>query len=83
MDELALAYVKIAAYIAAGIVMAVATIGPGLAQGKIAAQACESIGKYPESAGRVRGAMLLAMALVEAIVLFAAGLAFILVLVKG
>lgn len=79
MEELALVYVKVAAYIAAGFLMGVATIGPGLAQGRIGAQACESIGKYPESAGKVRTVMLLSMALVEAIVLLAMVIASILI----
>lgn len=83
MQELALEYAKVAAYIAGGIVMAVATIGPGLAQGRIGAQALESIGKYPESAGQVRTSMILAMGLVEAMVIFATILAFVLILVKG
>lgn len=79
MQELALEYAKVAAYIAGGIVMAVATIGPGLAQGRIGAQALESIGKYPESAGQVRTSMILAMGLVEAMVIFATILAFVLI----
>ena len=57
--------VKVAAFIGAAFAMAIGTIGPALGQGMIGKQACESIGKYPESAGKVRLAMMVALGFVE------------------
>ncbi len=56
---------KAIAYFAAAFAMSVGTIGPALGQGMIGKQACESIGKYPESASDIRFAMMMAMGFVE------------------
>ena len=58
-------YAKAAAFIGAAITMGFGSLGPALGQGLIGMKACENIGKYPESAGAVRTAMMLAMMLVE------------------
>lgn len=60
-----IAYAKAAAYIGAAIAMGVGAIGPALGQGLVGMKACETIGKYPESAGNVRTTMMIAMGLVE------------------
>ncbi len=56
---------KAAAFFGAAFAMAIGTVGPALGQGMIGKQACESIGKYPESAGKVRLTMMMAMGFVE------------------
>lgn len=56
---------KAAASLGAAFVMAVGSIGPALGQGMIGKQACESMGKYPESANKVRLTMMVAMGFVE------------------
>ncbi len=56
---------KAASYIGAAIAMGVGAIGPALGQGLVGMKACETIGKYPESAGNVRTTMMIAMGLVE------------------
>ncbi len=58
-------YVKAAAFLGAAIAMGVGSLGPALGQGLIGMKACESIGKYPESSGKIRTAMMMAMGLVE------------------
>ena len=58
-------YAKAAAFLGAAIAMGVGSIGPALGQGLIGMKAVESIGKYPESAGKVRTSMMLSMMLVE------------------
>lgn len=70
---------KAAAYIAAGIAMGIGTIGPALGQGMIGSRACETMGKYPESASKVQGAMMLAMVLVETIAIYALLVALLLI----
>jgi len=60
-----LEYAKAAAYLGAAIAMGIGAIGPALGQGLIGMKACENIGKYPESAGKIRTTMMIAMGLVE------------------
>jgi len=60
-----LEYAKAAAYLGAAIAMGVGAIGPALGQGLIGMKACENIGKYPESSGKIRTTMMIAMGLVE------------------
>jgi F-type H+-transporting ATPase subunit c len=72
-------YVKIAAYISAAIVMGIGTIGPALGQGHIGATACENIGKYPESASKIRTIAFLSMGIVETSALYALLIALFLI----
>jgi F-type H+-transporting ATPase subunit c len=58
-------YAKAAAYIGAAIAMGVGSFGPAFGQGMIGAKACENIGKYPDSAGKIRTTMIISMAIVE------------------
>lgn len=50
---------------------AVTIIGAGYGIGKIGASAVESMARQPEAAGDIRGAMILAAALIEGVTLFA------------
>ncbi len=58
-------WAQAAAFLGAAIAMGLGSFGPALGQGLVGMKACESIGKYPESANKVRTAMFLAMGLVE------------------
>lgn len=58
-------YAKAAALLGAAIAAGVGSIGPALGQGFIGMKACENMGKYPESSGKIRTAMFMAMAMVE------------------
>ncbi len=64
-------YVKAAAYFGAALAMGLGSIGPALGQGLIGMKACESIGKYPDSAGKIRTTMMIAMGLVETAAIYA------------
>lgn len=57
--------VRAAAFIGAAFVMGIGGIGPALSQGLIGSKACENIGKYPESASKIRMAMMIALGVVE------------------
>lgn len=71
---------KAAAFISAGVAMGIGSLGPSIGQGLIGMKACENLGKYPESAGKIRTTMALAMAIVESsaiyCLLIAGGLLF-------
>lgn len=59
------------AWLAAGLGAAIVVVGAGLGIGKLAAAAMEAIGRQPEAAGDLRGAMIIMAALIEGIALFA------------
>lgn len=61
---------------AKAVAIGVGSIGPGLAIGKIGAKAMESIGRNPESAGKILTPMLLSAAFAEAIAIYALVIAF-------
>jgi F-type H+-transporting ATPase subunit c len=49
----------------------IAVLGAGIGQGKAAAAAMEGIARQPEAAGQIRSAMIVALALIEALVIYA------------
>lgn len=62
--------------IAKALAIAVGSIAPAMAIGKIGAKAMESIGRNPESASKILVPMLLAAAFAEAIAIYALVIAF-------
>ena len=62
--------------LAKGAVIAVGGVVPALAIGLIGFKAMEAIGRNPDAAGKVLPAMLIGMALAEAIAIYALILAF-------
>jgi len=62
---------KIAAYLAAGFGMAAAACGTAIGIGWLSAKAMEGMARQPEAAGNIRTGMILAIAFVEAIALYA------------
>lgn len=60
------------------IVMAVGSIGPGLAIGWIGSKAAEAIGRNPEAASKVQTMALLAIVFAEAVAIYALVVALIL-----
>ena len=64
-------YAKAAAFLGAAFAMGVGAIGPSIGQGLIGTKACECIGKYPESASKIRTTMMISMAIVESSALYA------------
>ena len=65
--------------IAAALCIALCTVFPALAQGKTARAAMEGIARQPEAAKDIRGALLLSLALMEALTIYGLLIAFMLV----
>ncbi len=61
---------KVAAYLGAAFVLAVGVLGPAIGQERIIS-ACENLGKYPESANKIRAAMFLSIIIVESSAIYA------------
>jgi F-type H+-transporting ATPase subunit c len=58
--------------------IAIAAFGAALAQGRLAAAAMESIGRNPNAADRIFTPLLLSLAFIEALAIYALIIAFIL-----
>ncbi len=67
-----------AAAIGASIAIGLAVLGGGLGQGRAAAAALEGISRNPGAAPRIQTLMILGLALIESLVLFAFIIAFLL-----
>ena len=63
--------------IAAGIGFGIAVLGGALGQGKIGAGAVEGAARNPSAAGRIQTIMILGLALIESLVLFALLVVFV------
>lgn len=70
--------VIIALVIAIGFAVPIAVIGGGLGQGKAAAAALEAISRQPEAASKIQTAMIIGLALIESLVIYAFVIALIL-----
>ena len=62
--------------IAAGIGFAIAVFGGALGQSRIGAAACEGAARNPGAAGKIQVMMILGLALIESLVLFALVIVF-------
>jgi F-type H+-transporting ATPase subunit c len=69
--------------IAAGFGLPIAVFASALAQGKIGAAALEGIARQPEASGRIQTAMIIALALVESLAIYALLVSLILLFVIG
>lgn len=65
--------------IGAAMAIALSTLGPGLGQGIAAGKALEAMARQPEMAGKIQTAMILALALMEALAIYGLLIAFMLV----
>lgn len=65
--------------LAAGIAIAVAALGASIGNGMVISKTIESIARQPELEGKLRTTMFLGVALIEAVPIMAAVIAFILV----
>ena len=70
--------VKAYAAIGAGFAIGLAVLGGGLGQGRAAAAALEGISRNPGAAARIQTPMILGLAFIESLVLFAFLIAFFL-----
>ncbi len=76
-------WIKVAAYISAGVCMGIGTLGPSLGQGLIGAKACDAIGQKPENANVVMRTMIIALAFVESTAIYSLLIALILLFFVG
>lgn len=65
-------------FIAVALVMALSTIAPAIAQGKTASAAMESIARQPEAGSKIQTAMIIALAMMEALTIYGLLIAFML-----
>lgn len=66
------------AALGAGVAIGLAVLGGGMGQGRAAAAALEGISRNPGAAGRIQTPMILGLALIESLVLFAFAIAYLL-----
>jgi F-type H+-transporting ATPase subunit c len=64
--------------IAAGLAIGIAALGAGLGQGRAVASAMESIGRNPNAADRIQTPMIIGIAFMEALAIYALVIAFFL-----
>lgn len=57
--------------LAAGLGLPIAVIGAGLAQGRATAAALEGMARQPEASGTIQTAMIIGLALIESLVIYA------------
>ena len=65
--------------IAAAVLLAVVAVATAIAQGITASRAMDAIARQPEAAGNIRGALVIALALMEALTIYGMLVAFMLV----
>lgn len=65
------AWLYIISALASALGIGIATIGPGIGQGSAVARAMEAIGRNPESQGKVMLTLLIGLAFIESLVLYA------------
>lgn len=75
------AFAKGLAFLAAGIAMGIAALGPALGQGFAAGKAVEAVGRQPEAAKQIRSVMLLGQAMAETTGIYALLVAILLIFV--
>lgn len=65
----------------AGICMGIGAIGPGIGEGHAVANACEAIGRQPESKGSVTSTMIMGCAIAETTGIYSLVVAILLIFV--
>jgi len=64
--------------LATGLAVAIAAFGGGLAQGRAIAAALEATARQPEAGGRLFSTMIVGLALIESLVIYALVISFVL-----
>jgi F-type H+-transporting ATPase subunit c len=70
---------KLAAYLGGGFAIGVAALGAAIGIGMLASKALEGMARQPEAAGNIRTSMIIAIAFVEALCLYALVVSLILI----
>jgi len=63
--------------IMAGITIVIAVLGAATAQGKVAASAFEAISRQPEAQSGISGSLILSLALIESLAIYALAVSFV------
>ena len=63
--------------LAAGLGIGIATIGPGIGQGIATSKAVEGVARQPEASGKIMTILILGLAFIESLVLYALVIALI------
>lgn len=71
------------AFLAAGLAVGIAGLGPALGQGFAAGKAVEAVGRQPEAAKQIRSVMLLGQAMAETTGIYALLVAILLIFVAS
>ena len=79
--ELAIGIILGCCALGAGICMVIGAIGPGIGEGHAVANACEAIGRQPESKGAVTSTMIMGCAISETTGIYALVIAILLIFV--
>lgn len=66
------------AWLGAGLAIALGTLGPGLALGNGVGKAMEALGRNPEAEPKIKGNMIVGLAFIEALSIYALLIAFVL-----
>ena len=69
--------------LAAGLGVPIAVLGCGIGQGLAGGKALEGIARQPEAAGRIQMAMIIALALIESLAIYALLVSLIILFVIG
>ena len=69
--------------VGAGLGAGLAVIGAGIGIGRIGGQAVEGMARQPEAAGRIQTAMIIVLALIESLVIYALLISLILLFLFG
>ena len=62
--------ISVASVIVVGLVVGLASIGPGVGQGTVASQVVEGTPRQPEVEGKIRGTLLLSLAFMKALTIY-------------
>lgn len=81
MIELAIGIILACCALGAGICMGIGAIGPGIGEGHAVANACEAIGRQPESKGAVTTTMVMGCAIAETTGIYSLVIAILLIFV--
>ena len=68
--------------LSAGIAIGLGTLGTGIGQGNAVKGAMESIGRNPEATGRIQTVMIIGLAFIESLAIYALVVALILLFVR-
>ncbi len=79
--EIAIGIILGCCALGAGICMGIGAIGPGVGEGHAVANACEAIGRQPESKGAVTSTMIMGCAIAETTGIYSLVIAILLIFV--